>query len=449
VTPTITPTNSVTPTATITRTITQTPTVTPTITLTTTSYSNRNIIWSLQENNNTESIGTAIINPGINGIYVNGGCQQLMTCVDKFSENLLYYDDSWNGDKTFTFSEPIVNPVFSIFSMGATFGGSGLLNLSNPGRIYCNSVTGGACGASSSSEGISMPDSKTVYGAEAFGIVEFFGTHSSITIARSGGYDPPAIRWGRKNLKFIDVGSTYNPVGYVVTNPHDGFMFGTGDFTFECWIYPTSLRDNWTGFLSTLDNVTGFAAGEGSALPVKGIALGTNFSNNELTFGMNGNNSGTFFSNTSGVSVTTGVWQHIALTRSSGVCRLFIDGIKVGNDITNNADVNNVCKQLGIGKYYSNRPEDWMYQGYIDEVRISKIARYNTSFVPILSPFNSDSNTVFLCHFNDSDTSTIPYATLFLDSGPNNITITGQGRATLSSAQSRFGGRSLSLGNNP
>jgi hypothetical protein len=340
--------------------------------------------------------------------------------------------------------------------MAANFGGSGplaptgVLSLSHPGRIYCNSVTGGRCEASSTSEGISMPDSKTVYGAEAFGIVEFFGTHSSITIARSGGFDPPAIRWGRKNLKFLDVGFTYNPVGHVVTNPHDGFMFGTGDFTFECWIYPTVLRgNNWTGFLSTLDNVTGFAAGAGQALPLKGIALGTNYLNNELTFGMNGNGAGIFSFNTSEVSVTTGVWQHIALTRSSGVCRLFIDGIKVGNDITNNADVNNVCKQLGIGKYYSNRPDDWMYKGYIDEVRISKIARYNTSFAQISSPFTSDSDTVFLCHFDDSDTSTIPYATLFLDSGPNNITITGQGRATLSSVQSRFGERSLSLGDNP
>jgi hypothetical protein len=42
-----------------------------------------------------------------------------------------------------------------------------------------------------------MPDPKTVVGTEAYGIIKFTGTYSSIRVQSSGGQDAPFYRWGK------------------------------------------------------------------------------------------------------------------------------------------------------------------------------------------------------------------------------------------------------------
>ena len=238
-----------------------------------------------------------------------------------------------------------------------------------------------------------------------------------------------------------DVNGNLNPAGYVVTDPSTAFDFGTGDFTMECWAYPTKQGNIWTGFLSTMQNDNPTTINSVLA----GVVLGSCSSSLNLTFGINTSFASSFNSNCSNNSLSLNTWQHIALTRASGVCRLFINGIQVGNNIADNRNVNSNKKILGIGKYYSDRVDDWMYNGYIDEVRISKVARYTTNFTPSVSQFVSDSDTVFLCHFDSVDSS-VPGILKFYDDGPNNIGITGQCETNLSTAVKKFGNSSLRLG---
>jgi hypothetical protein len=183
----------------------------------------------------------------------------------------------------------------------------------------------------------------------------------------------------------------------------------------------------------------------GQPSDVRGVVLGSAMDSLDLTFGMNTSSGTSFNSNSSNTPVIVNTWQHIAITRQSGICRLFINGVQVGNNITNNSNVTSNKKILGIGKYYSDRVFDWMYYGYIDEVRVSNIARYTSNFIPSNSQFISDSNTAFLCHFDNADVSD-PNVRVFVDSGPNNIGITGRCNCGLSSNQKKFGNYSLWLG---
>jgi hypothetical protein len=41
------------------------------------------------------------------------------------------------------------------------------------------------------------------------------------------------------------------------------------------------------------------------------------------------------------------------------------------------------------------------FSGWIDEVRLSNVIRYSNNFTPPFQPFNSDSNTIALYHFDE------------------------------------------------
>lgn len=83
------------------------------------------------------------------------------------------------------------------------------------------------------------------------------------------------------------------------------------------------------------------------------------------------------------VTFTTGQWYHIAVTRSSGVIRGFVNGTLLSGSVTNAASLlSNNALEASIG-YSSNT-----WRGYIDDFRLTKgVARYTSAFTPPASPF--------------------------------------------------------------
>ena len=59
--------------------------------------------------------------------------------------------------------------------------------------------------------------------------------------------------------------------------------------------------------------------------------------------------------------------------------------------------------QIGAELTTFNTP----FNGYIDEVRVSKIARYTTTFTPATTPFQNDVNTLLLLHMDGTNASTV------------------------------------------
>jgi hypothetical protein len=100
-------------------------------------------------------------------------------------------------------------------------------------------------------------------------------------------------------------------------------------------------------------------------------------------------------------TVTTGVWHHIAITRQSGVVRVFRDGVNVitYNDTTNltvGVDRPMFGKQGTAGTYHVH--------GYISDIRIWKgVAKYTSNFTrPSTSNDNLDNSLSLLLRPNPS-----------------------------------------------
>lgn len=113
-------------------------------------------------------------------------------------------------------------------------------------------------------------------------------------------------------------------------------------------------------------------------------------------------------------NVANGKWHHIAVTRNaaSGVIKIFVDGKldKWGTGPTGNVSYRNGRDTLypnsdpyivlGAEKHDAG-PAYPSYNGYFDELRISKSVRYGGNFARPTAPFSADAKTVALYHFDE------------------------------------------------
>jgi hypothetical protein len=154
--------------------------------------------------------------------------------------------------------------------------------------------------------------------------------------------------------------------------------FGTGDFTVETWIKPSSSTGGY-GIIT-----------RGGVSDV-GIRRGTD---GHLKLNIGGsetiNEPWTPVENT---------WYHIAATRSGTECRLFVNGAQLGATATSSHDISS-SNELKIGSYYSSN-----FSGYMKDVRISDTARYAAAFTPD-SGYTSDANTLLLLNLDEAAGST-------------------------------------------
>jgi hypothetical protein len=140
---------------------------------------------------------------------------------------------------------------------------------------------------------------------------------------------------------------------------------GTGDFlsftsisigssidaTLEAWIYPTSVTDRCV-----------FGQATGTNIQLLSILSG------QLNCFWNGNN-------LTGGTVVVNQWQHVAVTRASGIIRLFVNGQLVATSTSNTQAVG--VSQVGRGVFRGD------FAGHIDEVRVTVgTARYTANFNP-------------------------------------------------------------------
>ena len=94
----------------------------------------------------------------------------------------------------------------------------------------------------------------------------------------------------------------------------------------------------------------------------------------------------------------------VAVARNGGTTRLFLDGTQLGT-YTDHNDYG-TTKPVIIGSNYAASPVE-AFNGYVDEVRISKAAaRFTAAFTPTTTEYGSDLNTVLLLHANGDDAST-------------------------------------------
>jgi hypothetical protein len=173
--------------------------------------------------------------------------------------------------------------------------------------------------------------------------------------------------------------------GDYLTSPSvSDYALGTGDFTIECWAYRITGGDN--GILQLSATAGGLQANQTTNLVIASWTSGRVL--------IHANN--TYYASTA-ITNTVNTWNHYALVRSSGVTKLYFNGNLVTDIGTSGAitdTTNYTGTYLAIGGYYSTT---YLWNGYIDELRITKgVARYTGSFVTQSSEFPDNLNVTQL-----------------------------------------------------
>lgn len=162
---------------------------------------------------------------------------------------------------------------------------------------------------------------------------------------------------------------------YLTTAGSSDFVFGSGDFTIESWVYPTTTCQYGGGIVSTYNS--GVSSGSGWNLAVNRTvstsAIDFNFVVNGTSYGIS-YAPGNYLLNE---------WYHIAAVRKNGVLTLYLNGTKVASATvaTDNTYVGLVA--IGTSNTGALGNATATFGGYIDGLKVTKgVARYVSNFVP-------------------------------------------------------------------
>lgn len=222
---------------------------------------------------------------------------------------------------------------------------------------------------------------------------------------------------GEYSLRFFGNGASapgLDRVAIPLDDPARPVDIGVGDFTVEWWMKadlsenPSGQcvpgRDNWIFGNIILDRDV-FAAGDWGDW---GVSLAGGF----IAFGVD---NGSWGAGICGETmVANGEWHHVAVSRqaSDGGLRIYVDGFLDGEvtdgpmgdvsyrDGRSTAFAWDPYLVIGAEKHDAG-PLYPSYSGWIDELRLSTILRYEGSFDPPGLPFRTDASTAALYHFDE------------------------------------------------
>lgn len=257
--------------------------------------------------------------------------------------------------------------IYNGFVVGVT------VNNAGAGYAYPPGVTFGGGGGS---------------GAGAYSIITN-GSVSQIIVTNAGsGYvsAPSVVIASPGNYSFSSGGA------YITVPDSASLDSTTNQLTVECWFNRSVSQSDWNVLASK--DPSGFAS-----------------YNYELRFNPNNQPVATFHITPSLPSgdltysrpPTYPAWHHYAMQFDATNCSVWLDGNIVYSTNTPGIIIPIGSYPLSIGCQNSGmRP----FVGFIDEVRISKIARYHSAFNPQLR-FSPDTNTVALYHFDEGSGATV------------------------------------------
>jgi hypothetical protein len=170
------------------------------------------------------------------------------------------------------------------------------------------------------------------------------------------------------NYKFGGASGLFNgTTDYLSVPSNSVFDFGTGDFTIETFIRPSTVSVDQNIWSQRPSNISG----------------------GSITFRLFGSKLNFFYgaglgSVTGSTDLVVGNWYHVVLTREGNVFKLWLNGQLDGTSstITDSLEAGiapNIGRASWNGEYFS---------GNIDELRVTKgVARYLTDFTPPLQQF--------------------------------------------------------------
>jgi len=232
-----------------------------------------------------------------------------------------------------------------------------------------------------------------LHGAGTSGSTTFTdSSNSSRTITASGNaqIDTAIKKFGSGSAEFDGTNSKLTISG----NP-----LGSGDFTIEFWVYGESITGNHY-FMDVLGtNPIQIVRGDGStSAPHEGLAI----ADTQWRGSANTLPDSTYQNN----------WNYIAVSRSSGTMKSFVNGTQVAS-WSNSLDYSDAT--IEVGSAHSSRSfTNFNFDGYIDDIRITNgVGRYTSNFTPPTAAFSNTGPTLDLSSgnvFSHAPSSNVAYA---------------------------------------
>ncbi len=155
------------------------------------------------------------------------------------------------------------------------------------------------------------------------------------------------------------------------------------NYTVEAWIRRNSVTNS-----GVICCTTGGTADRGFYLATSDVVVGS------LDFTIFRGSAGSFFTaSTAGSLLSANTWHHVAAVFTAGATasiRLFIDGAQQATASTSSFAFSNSTPSnpLNIGRFVTAAAQQGSsINGYIDDLRITKAARYTANFTPPTAPF--------------------------------------------------------------
>jgi len=208
---------------------------------------------------------------------------------------------------------------------------------------------------------------------------------------------------------------------YLDAPSNAAFGFGTGDFTIECWVNPSSLGGHGS---SNNDCIIDFRPSTG------GGAYGT-------LYIANSGSSVNWYANTAnritGSAISNNAWTHLAVCRSGTSTKLFINGVQSGSTYSDSTNYGTGTPWIG---QFNDGTGGGYFNGYISNLRVVKgTSVYTANFTPPTAPVTAITNTSLLLNATNG--------AIFDNSMKNDLETVGN--AQISTSVKKFGTGSMAF----
>jgi hypothetical protein len=210
------------------------------------------------------------------------------------------------------------------------------------------------------------------------------GTSLLLNFTNAGIYDAATlndlvavdnVQVSTAQAKFGSSSMVFDGTGDYLQFPENGSLdFGTGNFTVEAWV-------NMNTFVSDRGSIAGDLGptNGGWMFAIRGASQ-ISWGRSQIAWDVS----------TSGFTMSTGTWYHVAACRSGTSFKIFINGTAYAT-ATNSTAYNMINNFFAVGARQvstgSFGPGEY-FNGYMEDLRITKgYARYTANFTPPTAPF--------------------------------------------------------------
>jgi len=246
--------------------------------------------------------------------------------------------------------------------------------------------------------------------------------HTGVGATGNPQYSTVESKFGGSSIYFDGAGDdVYISWPTLEPGANEDFIFTSGDFTIDLWVYP-SPKANYR-------RLVGYGADQPGWDSITGWHWIFGIQNDgtiDFQYQITGNTSQSV---STVVTITDNTWTHLAAVRTGSTIYVFVNGIiratkTSAPDMILPSNGKNFC----VATYSGETADTYRYIGYMDELRVSKgIARWTTDFTLPISAYTSDANTKLLLHF-EGDVSTSAHV------------ITSNGNPQLNATTAKFNG---------